>query len=1793
MKVSFVEEKIRDALLFEQRTSRLQRIGSTFIDRPALVYQKINNWLDGKSKYNPDEFWKMIVGNVCSPTRGPDKIHTVTKGTINWVEDIFEKKHDKDGPSVARFIDSGRNMILHAYQNEEISPEQRKVLADLYKSLVHSQSLERGWKMLYANYMKDLEKEDDDLMKTYAANMQNDIFGIIGSNPIIDENGQHIFTKELINFVNSDVFNPANAAYKDKLIKQAREQLISPILHASPEVANAFESSFIAIMEASRTNYGALKANTLTQKVDGRKPTILNEIEDRKVKILSQISSVFEPVKELLLSDIVGLSGRSEAILDNTITLLDDIVVAISENRDEIIQSVVYQYVSTMLLDILKKKELPKIRQMYEELVKNKLHDGRIRLANDSLDPDRIETAIDVLLTRLTDDTYGIGGVENLRLTDTFIEELNELIGEAVKREESAVKVNLITALSKQIKKTVIKLAESKERQKVNKLIELLDKAYSSLEDAAMDAKIEELYPNKLDEKSENKVKSWIKIGDLEKPEDIKQNLLSISPAAYELYRTFYKMMTDPNQSDKDTLEKRAVVFDQAKEMLSTGGIREEWKTFIEDITNQMYGVGEECDISPHIIRRMGLLRDRINNASAEDQYVYYDIGKRLLIDAVKNSNTFHREAVKAELDKLLNKNVLKDGKKYIADLMIRESLVDAKYSEKEIREYYQAHGTTTLPSEETMNLRKVVMVEAIARSCRQKGEEITLDAEKAVFLANQIFYERNTQNRMKKYWDQYLADRYDPLLQNGALTDITRALDSEHQMLVDVIKTQDITFTGGFIRAGLQSIEEIIAGPDISRDQKQRLIIEALDLVSTSKIAVEMGNKEVKGDGTKYRYSLGALQAQFIRLAGSNPVLVGALRNYISSRVTKNHEQERIALSALSFSNDNMMRRKANNDEESDFKLGQPPMLNDLVEFDRGLQSAYESITKLLKDGNKNAFMNSLAVMVAFSPYTVLRIGLMASPNRTLKDSRHINDDSVSEIQQKILTTDLSPAQKCALFYAMTGKLGFDAEAINRYVANPKLAKELSEAVKSDDGKDLFDALFKFKDDLAQISGQPGIASILSNLWTQDSLSLRKYIFEKYITTVEQRITDSDFNSNDKLVQKAGLELLAMGMMFENTDGEDEAVKTTRSASVFSKLLVDILINEGSHYNEQIVEKARQVVQLSMPYWSLERIQTFTHALYIRAGQGNDWIENNGWKNILMDLAYVNKAIVPDENEKATNGIRTEIAEEVCDVSLSLLSGYTTLGGRQGLKSPFEILTGEKLVWGANYKQASAGGDDFIRQVVGMVSFYGTDEQKTELKKILTDLGRQDLIKYAIVQCNPGFSQTDYLKESRAMLKQMETRMDNIEVDLAEMFDRRKLARPMIKVDVNGRIIGLSGSELLDNLHAQEQEALEKIGEGLEKTVERIQQQRDIALGELNLQFDWESLLSSIELHTKNLAGKTVSITEVLNRMENIANSSHGTDRILEVLQKQSESSGKGFINIDDAARLYTMLLSAQGAVSGSVADVATAFLNQKGEMLQAVSSFLSEIGVTEEAKEKEKLQTIIDQTVAEVLIGDKARIATMIQAKALVEATFKQEIETINALLQEMQTDRKGVYTKASRDDVELMKMELEELRNKATAEYKRRSEIITKWGEAVQKNGEEIGALQEEFMEIARQEIINFKKTIVEGVGKGGRPADRLLKDMAEGKVESFESVNQKALLYHAAVARLGNGIEMSLNMADLKIDSLEVLEALGLEQEYMHLTRKLGFEINIDGETVEVKAKRPAKVKKSSKKRLNHY
>lgn len=1846
MRSSFFHGKERPVLGWIERN-----IGSQF-DWSKLNIKILHNCLFKDGRYQPETFWNSITASICSPTRGRGGVTDQTETVNNWLSKEFERAETFQVGQISRFILTGRDAILDAFNEGRIDNDQKKQLGMVYRLLVENEAMKRGWEEVHDLYLKSIEAENSQIFRGLAEGLLNNRYGINGDVPLlVEDGGEHVFLVELNRFLDHvKTDNGVSASKKYKVIKEAQAKLIPVVKNTDPKIQSAAADAYLAVVDSLSDVYGEYQCNRLTAKYDSRPAPAKTDKNPEQTELLfveNEVPRIIKNIEDLLSDSVVGVGGTNERILDSSITLLRKISDAIESRNNPIIEGAFFSKVSERLLKLLKNPQTrhPRIAELYGEFTEERLIDGQNKLAEINTKPDRIKHTAQQLIDRITDPDYGIGSTEEVNLTEVFGKQFDRLM-DVAERSTSEVTKRVFVAVQDKVKETIKNIR--KESVVPEKLIRLVDKMFVKFGDKATESEMDKMFPIRLTDEECQIVEGLIeksKLPEVENAEYLKQT----SEASFILYKTFKEYLeAGIKEHGFDSPELRKTIFEQTKEQLVTQGIREEWNVFIEDMTDANYGAGAQVgDLSQHFITRFDLIRNRVERSSPEDQYYFYEVGKESLIAAIKDPDIRNKQVLIEQLDKLCQNNVLKNGKKFAVEVVRRE----AEKIDKSITEIKIKTIADFLKKEKNIPdfipyFDKVIIEAIKASATKISGDGLVFeyDLEKALEMSKRLAYERNVNNAMRKYWDKILENEFDKSISIGTYAGIQTQIDREHQEFMEEIKTLDASYTIAFLRIGVDSIAEKLKSKDISADQRLILMRKALNLVVSSPVASEVISKNNRGEGGKYWHTLGIVHYDFIKHAVESYDFVRGLTAYISSREAgKIPDEIRLCLVALEYSRDEMMRRKVDTKQsENNMKLkigdvehnlGAPPSLEDLQRFERILQAGYESITKLLAENiDENAMMGTISTFAALSPWTAQRMGMLSDPKGTIKQARYLRNKTVEQIFQQIINSDLSPAEKSNVLFILTGKIGFDPESIRRYERNQDLRMALNEAVMTKDGKtNLFGIVFAYKEDIAQMSGQPAYSAVLSDKWTPESLPLRKFLYEKFIETVQLRICDNRFNDDKELAKKAAWELMALSMTLENTKGEDEAVKSDRAARIFSNLLIDILTGPNQ-YADELKYMAEEVLSNSLPYWAPERIQIFADQLYTRANIDGTWIEKGGWKSIVHNIAYVGKNVNPSEEEVRNRNIRTKAAKIMADITLKLLQGYTTLDGRNMIRSPFQVVTGKPLYWTKSHYEVPDDGINFIHQAIASISTFGTTDQKKELKEHLEHLARQEMLTFAIAKHNPGYSQGEYLSASRGLLKEMEEKTREAEEYLVQMFDRSKLSRPLIQVDANGRIIGLTKTALLDKLHEQEKEALKRLSRGLSKTINVIGEQRDEELKRIKIDFDWKPLVEEMRTYTNDLAGKAVKLDDVVAALEKFGKETHGVDKLLAAVRAKGEgkSSAKAvdmYIETGDVMSLLGLVISGLGQTPQAYTEVVKQLFESRTQATAFLEKFLADIHVTSDAAAKVGLKTILTETIATVLGGDKQHMATVIQAKAAVYQTYKQEIDTIETLLKQMQTDRSEVYSQASKDDVEQMKKELAELKAKAEAEYSRRSEIISNWAVTVKANGEEIARLQTEYASTVRQEITDFQATL-KALTKGGREEKKgeyvkkeapivdfgpnissedperwqktakIIKQVkgqlsepvqdekqqseksqaADPRVHHFESLSAAAVAFNSAIAMLGDGDDMTLNMQNMRIDVVEVFNALGFNEEYRVLLERAGLYIEIKDKDITVVRKR---------------
>lgn len=1748
-----------------------ERIGRAVTDWAKIDIDILHNWLRKKGQYEPGHFWKEVTDSICSETRGKHGITDQTETINRWLESEFGRGNKYQLEQLAEFILEGRGAILDSLSKKRLDPEQRRELNRVYRTLFENEVMQRGWEGVYIQFLNDIDKPNSTVFGSLANGINHPVYGAAGEEPIVNsDETRHLFLDELNGFVDwvkgrneLDGFSPQ---IKAKIIEEARKSLIPQIKQDNPKTIKAYTSAYLNVVNKLSDGYGEIMANRLTKKYERRLPAspegIPQEVTDM-LFIKAETPAILESIEKLLTDKTVGAGGRKDEILESTINLLRSIADSIQSRNNPTIEAAFYETVTERLLPILKETKNPRIADLYKEFATQRLVNGQERLAFINTDPSRIEKEAEKLIARMSDPDYGIGTETSMNLEDAFNKEYDRFL-DVVSKLTTEVQKRVFNTIQTQIKTKVVEVIKGKKDKKVaDKLIKnVYDAAYAKLTESAKIADLEAMF-TPLTEQD-------LKIVRVEVTKDLKQlKALEpdyLTPEQLTLFEHYRQALIMGVKEQKETPELREKIFKQAVEQQVEAGMRATWNNLVTDITDPDYGAnGVIFDVSDQLIRRFDRIRDQVEGLTPEQQFLFYNVGREVLLLSLKNDKLLQKPAVVLEFKKLLNKNGAADGAKALEKGKAHEADLFRKGAENAVKRITEIISSLDSGKTQIEKLSKRVKGILTASIILVDGKPTGFDKEKAKKLATESF--------MEQYWTEYLTFQYDKALGKGAEGDVYEELQTEHTALLDRLKSFDIDITGSFLTAGIKSIAQFAKTTE-NPDIQNKLASKVLYLLTESPIATEMKVKEKQAEAGKFKLTLGKIQAEFIRTVAKNDAFSKALRNWISSGIEERGDsEERLCLTAINFSNDDKMRFGIEWVDPADKKKGYKlilPSKEKLLKFDRNFTMTFEDITQLLQEGNENAMFSSLAAITVFSPWTMLRIAALAKPKSAVKNTRQMTDEIVV-IQRKIWSSNLTPEEKVSKLYELTGKLGFDAEAINPYIDSPELAQDLAEAVILKDGKtNILEYYLKFKDDICQISSPPGIATLFSEEWPEGNLKSRQYMFEKYLATVEMRIRDKKINADPDLSKKAALEFLALSMFFEKTPGEAENMKTLRAASVFSELLTSILTSKSGEFNESIVKRAQEIIKFSVPYWSIDRIKTFTEALIRKTkNQDGEWIENDQWKSILKCLAVVQDQVIPRVGE-TKDGIRKEVAKVVSEATLDILKGYRTLSGRNRLRSVFKIVTGKELVWtaGRYIEVDTKNGTDFVNQAISMVLKYNDPDNVKELKKIMEDLGREELLLYAISKLSPEVPQGEYLNQSKQLLGELAKRTKEAQATLREVLhETLQLSNPLLKVE-GDTIIGLpEDSKLLAAIKAKGDAELEQLKIRFKKITTAADEAKQSAFDSIKTSFDWKSLVTEIEDKTTAAAGNKIDLEGVLKKLGEIIGPA-AVEGILKQLSQQGgdkTAGGSKRIELNDFGKILGVILASQQSIGDSVTGLAEKILEERGEVRQVITELLEKLGVFATDTEKEGFRTVTAQAIRQILDADNRDLSGALVANSALEAARAESLKVIAELEKKYVTDRIPAMGKVSEMEVQLIEKEIAQLKEEVESKYANRGKLITQLTEQSKADGVAIAEMSAEYATAVRTDVKKFNAFLRSIEGR------RSATDSVA--TEEPEFLTAKAKSYVDALADYG--VNFVLDRTRLKITGLEVLEAMNLDQEYAELLKAAGIKVKVkDGNVSEV-------------------
>lgn len=1606
-------------------------------------------WFDtfNSGRFNPQAVWQLVSDVTLNDHFGPGKHADRSQGTYDWFHKYIGNFDKIDAPSAANFILEGRHVLLNAYQAINVSNQQRQSLSDYYSDLVNSEHFKAGWEHIYRNtFITDLKQSNPMIISSLVRGLQNKVFGAVGDFPLVTPGGEHLFVteyKNFLRFLSEDTDNRINPQVRGDLIKQVQDSLLPRIrMSVNPRLDDVFTDLYTTSIDNLAAGYGLAQANKIT--VQYNQPKSASTEETQTAELLPFINQNLDQLEQFLTDPGVGIGGKRPELVKKAIKLFDETVTAISQRHD-FVQGVFFDAASERLLKILDKTKDPVVRQMYEDLVNEKLIDGQKFMAFRKLDPEKAGEFINLMLDRIDNQIYGEGGEQEL--TDVFVTQVDRFL-EEVGGQSTLEQHPVYEAMVNRVKTQIATKGDTK---KSKALAKFYDKAIEKLGEQFVQGQKEYMFNT---------------------PADI-SSIDGFSDAVAENLASARQTLHIDGDMPAEVID---MVVEQTRQAFLEAPIREVWAEYIDDISNQKYGEGASVlDLSQRVKTMFGKVKETVRGLSPEKQYYFYKVGKEQLIATLRtiDQSTANHIVIVNEFNSLVKGQDFEKGKAYEKErLMTQADLLASKAkdpNESRIRFY------TNVWENYLDTLYDPVLKQGAYTSIK---EGLETDFENLI---------KNLSTADFEHTGAFLRAGY------------TTYINKLKSFSGDKIQGADERQRMVFAAFKLLSWSEIASVMDSKENEFPTTGIQGAKSVRTlGRIQVEFINDVIYDRDTLalfFPYIETSLKKGLLKNQREERLCVTMLYTYrdtLRKRLPGNGTFVEAIDGAINLGFAPEMETLLNYQGAVTASLE-----SSTHAIEKGHMNAYLEVLAAIGD-------ISPYTLVRLAGET--NLGKLLKNTR--KYGFGEDEEKRKQVIMQIKNSDLSAEEKFYMIYAATGKMDWELDTGRQLRRDQEIEGIINGATRSNDGIDLMTQLLTYRDDVCQTASIPGLQAIMGNNWEEgkEMVGLRRSIFEKYFSTAIQRIKRETYNKGDQLSQIAATELLALSMMLESNKGEDDRIKNGNFVRIYSDLLIDIITSETGGaitYSKAVKDMAWKVLNYSLPYWSQERVEVFVDSFAdrVKTTDLDGWIEGGNWKKLIKCLAVVDRNLLPLAEEAGTkNNIRRDIAKIVVDHTLNILEVYDVLGGRSALKSPIDIMTNENSGWPAETVMTVAKSGNFIEQAIGMVSFIGVEEtdedvakipvpqgseprkaikQKTRLKEILEELARRDNLRYAWkVDMMPEYPAADFLSTSEKMLKNMRTEVTNAETSFSSLLANAVSgSRTFLQVDDDGRVIGMADKpKLVVKIEAEGKDTLNELIKEVKLEAKALQT-RSFAQKQMEglESLDGEEFVDMLLRKSGVYSGDDKDFkAKLMAAVEKFAESG-GNNELNKTLKAASGVS----VNVDRVAGFgaMTALQSKMSGINGLQGILEAYLTSDKAFGANLIKDLLEKSGTETTVQEAELIRQVILKGMTQILTDENSRQEAVMGMRRAEELSHGQDLLLISALRNKYIQRETGMGERSMAIEMDALGKELDQLEAEVKAKHEARGKIVSEYEKTLPEVAGKLGAMQTEYVQVSANNVDGF--------------------------------------------------------------------------------------------------------------------
>lgn len=1134
-------------------------------------------------------------------------------------------------------------------------------------------------------------------------------------------------------------------------------------------------------------------------------------------------------------------------------------------------------------------------------------------------------------------------------------------------------------------------------------------------------------------------------------------------------------------------------------------------KRLVSQIQNIHYGVGGEFSIVDSLMLQVdGMIRflkpmkngekpEEVESAFPEVCYTLLtnvqDAVKAAIDGASANQKTIKSlgalKAVFGRISEMLGK----DAAEFAAEKLSLNAVMKGEEAQKAkeksadtLRQQLKALGTGTDQTDEKERLQNEI--DEIMGTAVVEGVE----AAKAEF---------------GKYWQSYLALKYEGNTTQGNHGDLSVIADANHQKFMDALKTRDFRYVGAFLRAGVDEMFKAldkIEDPDL----RQRMAFEFFNFLSVSPVALELAAREKRRageneyQGAKSVRTIGSIQVEFIKRiideSATNKNRLGDFTTYIETNLAEKNvipKEKLLCIELLfsyryakfgrTFAGENPYEgKKPEALQVGDVDFGQDP--KSIASATHGLESSIETSSKMIMKGDMLSVLEQVAAWGNFSPRILMELAVTGEMRtRLIKNKRKFGQSKWNKVREQVYSLlrddkkDEKWYEKLNKVYKATGKYLFNADTETS--VSPALTKIILNALniplsdKPEDSKNALELVLAFLDDFGQVATLPGTSFMFDKAWTTLDGDKRS-AWESFAYNLIHQIEDLEMSGPAKsgvneakqarMADVNATHLILLGKAFKDF-GENEDVKAVGTiGSAYVNLLHDILTDSDASgaykYHEDIRLAAQHVLQNELPLWSDEMMHKFFDGFIAKANSYTDyikWIEHHNWTGIAFGAGVVpeHTYIGPllkektESSEAASQLIYTKSSRMAVDATLEMLRGYMFLGGRGGKRMAISIVTNEDT---DQFKDKIRGvmrvdqEGNFIEQAVRITYALGDAEQKQEMKKILEDLGRKDLSTYiaTFTQDEMPVSAQKYISKTGGLMDELAGELTVIEKKYEEALKTMMGGlKPLIRIE-NGQVVGIEGLSQDSVLLAQ----LKARGEGWISELE----------AKMDIQGKREEMKSAADLEKILKERGSFAVFEEMVKQARISGGGENFEvKVIDAMQeflhvltetaKQTTTSGNMTqpnmfqVSRNQTGAVLSAIQSGAEAMASSLAKIVNITMEQRTEVMAKFAEIMQKTGLGESSTSVEVLVKTYVDMFTKIITGDAAQVEKIMSMRTAVAEKRGSELQQLLAIEEKLVNEMNGLGEQADRVAIDQIKTEINGLKAIRDQVYKAAGDAV----------------------------------------------------------------------------------------------------------------------------------------------------